>query len=472
MTGTYAVPNTFQGVAVFNNGGGGANTGNLIGAPGAGNVISGNGGMGVLIRDLETTGTRVEGNRIGTNALGTGPLGNGGAGIEINVTTSNNTIGGTAAGAGNLIAYNNTTDQAAYGGIAFLAGAGNAILGNSIHSNNRLGIDLAENGVSANDDGDGDTGPNDLLNFPQITSALHYGGTVTVRCRLDVSAGSYRIEYFKNPSGADASGYGEGEVLADWRTVTLPVPGAIYFNRSLPGNAGDVVTVTATACTDGPACATFGSTSEFSNAVAAVTTAVGLMSFTAAAREGAVDLSWATGSEIDNLGFHVYRSLSAGEPWTRLTSSLIPGQGFSATGASYAWSDSGLQNGTRYFYRLEDVDSRAVSTFHGPVSAVPQAAEPAEPGGSVDGSGSSSTGRSSSSCPAWARAQLGSSALYTCETHGEPASSFRVLSRTSRSVLVELETTGFLTARDATERVRALLPASTHSRPCSPRRYP
>ena len=29
------------------------------------------------------------------------------------------------------------------------------------------------------------------------------------------------------------------------------------------------------------------------------------------------------------------------------------------------------QNGTRYFYRLEDVDTKSVSTFHGPVSAVP-----------------------------------------------------------------------------------------------------
>ena len=40
-------------------------------------------------------------------------------------------------------------------------------------------------------------------------------------------------------------------------------------------------------------------------------------------------------------------------------------------GAAYAWRDSGLANGTRYFYRLEDVDTKSVSTFHGPVSAVP-----------------------------------------------------------------------------------------------------
>ena len=201
-------------------------------------------------------------------------------------------------------------------------------------------------------------------------------------------------------------------------------------------------------------------------------TAVRLMAFTATGADGAVDLSWQTGSEVDNLGFHVYRSLAADSPWTRLTSSLIPGQGFSAMGASYTWRDSGLSNGTRYFYRLEDVDSKSVSAFHGPVSAVPQAgAAPAPPpseGGGSSGSGGSGSGGSGSgsgsstsapSCPSWALAQLGSSASYTCETHGDPtATSFRVLSRSSRSVLVELQTEGFLTARDTTGRVRALLP--------------
>ena len=152
-------------------------------------------------------------------------------------------------------------------------------------------------------------------------------------------------------------------------------------------------------------------------------------------------------------------------PWTRLTSSLIPGQGFSAMGAAYAWRDSGLQNGTRYFYRLEDVDTKSVSTFHGPVSAVPGTTAPppsASRGRRLRRAAVAAPGRAArrpSSCPAWALAQLGSSASYTCETHGDPAAtSFRVLSRTSRSALVELETGGFLTARDATGRVRALLP--------------
>ena len=106
----------------------------------------------------------------------------------------------------------------------------------------------------------------------------------------------------------------------------------------------------------------------------------------------------------------------------------------------------------RYFYRLEDVDTKSMSTFHGPVSAVP-GAPPTPPPSEGGGPGPSS------SCPPWARAQLGSSATYTCETHGDLlATSFRVLSRSAGSMEVELQTGGFLTARDASGRVRALIP--------------
>ena len=95
-----AVANAAQGVAVFNNGTFGTNTNNIIGVPGAGNVISGNGNFGILIRDPETTGTLVQGNKIGTNALGTAAIPNVNAGVGINVTSSNNTIGGTGGGHG------------------------------------------------------------------------------------------------------------------------------------------------------------------------------------------------------------------------------------------------------------------------------------------------------------------------------------------------------------------------------------
>ena len=105
----------------------------------------------------------------------------------------------------------------------------------------------------------------------------------------------------------------------------------------------------------------------------AVATAVTLASLVARGVESAVLVEWDTASELDNLGFHLYRGLSADGPWTKLNSSIIPGLGSSPEGKQYRWVDGGLANGTTYFYRLEDVDRRGGVTSHGPVSATPLA---------------------------------------------------------------------------------------------------
>ena len=220
------------------------------------------------------------------------------------------------------------------------------------------------------------------------------------------------------------------------------------------------------------------------------TTAVELMSFDASAADGAVDLSWQTGSELDNVGFHLYRSSSDSGPWTRLTSSLIPGLGSSPLGASYSWRDEGLVNGQTYYYRLEDVDTRSVSTLHGPVSAVPRSTGASGGGGGTGGAGGvgpdpggeggtdpdpGSAGgpgpdpggdggsdphprESAPSCPAWVLAASGSSPL-GCETYGDPsATSLRVVSRSSSGAVLELETSGFVAAREPSGSVRAFIP--------------
>jgi len=115
-------------------------------------------------------------------------------------------------------------------------------------------------------------------------------------------------------------------------------------------------------------------------------TLVDLVSFSARAFDRAVELAWATGSELDNLGFHVYRALSEEGPYTRITSRAIPGLGSSPQGARYRYTDSGLENGRIYYYKLEDIETTGKKTLHGPVSGRPEAGlsqSPPSPDGAV-----------------------------------------------------------------------------------------
>src|SRR4029453_11994883 len=87
------------------------------------------------------------------------------------------------------------------------------------------------------------------------------------------------------------------------------------------------------------------------------TTAVTLGSFEPQGTSDGIELRWATASELDNLGFHLYRASTAGGPYERITSSVIPGLGGSVAGQSYAYRDVGLSPGTVYYYKLEDIDT-------------------------------------------------------------------------------------------------------------------
>jgi hypothetical protein len=114
-----------------------------------------------------------------------------------------------------------------------------------------------------------------------------------------------------------------------------------------------------------------GTSDGFMAKMNAVTTAVTLASFEAVGLDSAVDLRWATGSELSNLGFHLYRAPSAEGPYERITLRLVPGLGSSPAGASYRYRDEGLVNGLSYFYKLEDVETTGRTMEHGPVAATP-----------------------------------------------------------------------------------------------------
>jgi parallel beta-helix repeat protein len=225
---------------------------NTIGgtSDGARNVISGNHVAGVLLYGASATGNVVEGNYIGTNKDGTAALKNTPYGVYI-IGGGNNTIGGTAAGAGNRVAYNGSD------GVYVVSGTGNRISGNSIYSNGALGIDLGPFGVTKNDTA-GHVGANNLQDFPVLSVPLVNAGTVTVTGTFHSVANTvYQLEFFSSVF-PDPSGYGEGQTYQVTETVTTDGGGNAGLSVTFPGALSQWVTATAT----DPS----GNTSEFSQA--------------------------------------------------------------------------------------------------------------------------------------------------------------------------------------------------------------
>ena len=123
---------------------------NTIGGtmPGARNVISGN-TVGIQLLGATATRNLIQGNFIGLGSDGKAPLGNH-TGIFLDAA-SNNTIGGTTPGAGNVIAGNVVVNQEGSTGIYLFDGAAN----NTIEGN-LIGTDAS--GRSSRDLAQGDYG--------------------------------------------------------------------------------------------------------------------------------------------------------------------------------------------------------------------------------------------------------------------------------------------------------------------------
>ena len=231
-------------------------------ATGARNIISGNGNAGVLF-ESGSNGS-VLGNYIGVDSTGATSIAGNGAAIFI--ATNNVKVGGVNAGEGNIISGSNTDGIIITGSVA-----NNSILGNSIWGNSGQAIDFNDDGITYNDIGDGDSGPNGLQNFASLSTATSSGGDTTITGKISAAASTtYRVEFFSNAYGsADSSGYGEGKTYLDAVTVTTDASGHGTISKTITGltlAAGSTVTSTTTLDLGG---STFGSTSEFSGNIIA-----------------------------------------------------------------------------------------------------------------------------------------------------------------------------------------------------------
>ena len=237
--------------------------GNTIGGtvPGAGNVISGNDAGGIIIEgpiahEAVATANLVQGNLIGTDTTGSAPLGNSGPGVYFRFSPIDNVVGGATGAEANTIAFN------AGAGVKVDSGAANAVLANSIYSNAGLGIDLGTGGVTPNDAGDVDSGPNNLQNYPVITSALIENGDLLIQYSVDSSVGSSTYPLLVQFFIADADGQ-EGKTFlgSDTYATSTAKVARLSGAFALGLRPGDVIVATAPDA----------NTSEFSLATTATT---------------------------------------------------------------------------------------------------------------------------------------------------------------------------------------------------------
>ena len=253
--------------------GGDPASGNRIGGttPGAGNVIAGylgppnteHGAIFLGGQNGDTNTTVIQGNFIGTNKDGTLPLGNEGDGVRIG-NGNDNLLGGSVPGAANIIANCKRFGNQSSFGITVRQGLRNRILNNSIYHNENIGIDLAAfpSGPTLNDPVDADTGPNNLQNFPVLSSVTNDGVNTTIAGTLNSIANTiFLLQFFSN-NVRDISGFGQGENFIGAMQVTTDGAGDATFNAVFPqGNDGQWFAATATDPN--------GNTSEFSAAHAA-----------------------------------------------------------------------------------------------------------------------------------------------------------------------------------------------------------
>jgi hypothetical protein len=237
-SGTVDVGNELSGVSAIAN-----STNNTIGGGSLANrnLISGNGLNGV---DLNSIGNFVQNNLIGTDRSGKQDLGNSASGVIIFNNPANAIVN-------NTIAFNRSNGVR----VDCDPATRNAILSNSIFSNGGLGIDLGNDGPTANDPGDADTGPNNLQNTPAITSAKTSATSTTLKVTLNSSPNTSNIfQFYANPKGTS-----QGKTLVGETNFSTDNNGNASFTFTTPKKVP--VGRTLTAIANGPG----GDTSEFSS---------------------------------------------------------------------------------------------------------------------------------------------------------------------------------------------------------------
>jgi hypothetical protein len=99
--------------------------------------------------------------------------------------------------------------------------------------------------------------------------------------------------------------------------------------------------------------------------------AITLEDFSAIAQRDKVVLNWKTGTEIDNLGYYIVRSVDPESNFELVNKRIIPSNSNSTvSGSNYTYNDSSVNPGTIYYYWLVSVDTNGGYNVYGPVDVI------------------------------------------------------------------------------------------------------
>ncbi len=174
--------------------------------------ISIRGGSGATIQNnlIENAGAFGINDEVGNSSITENTITT--SGQDLTSCTNNS---GIRLNASNTVTSNNIINSSGGSGIRLTGGnaSGNLISQNSIFANgvtaDALGIDINNNGVTINDSGDGDAGPNTSLNFPIFESASVSGTTLTV---VGWSRPGATIEFFVSDISVGTAAVGDNQV--------------------------------------------------------------------------------------------------------------------------------------------------------------------------------------------------------------------------------------------------------------------
>jgi hypothetical protein len=225
------------------------------------------------------------------------------------------------------------------------------------------------------------TNPHAGLHSMQLTGPVVGGGSIEVttisNICIQIGPGVHSASFWYRTTDTDANQVALG---ANWyanSTCSVFSTGLPAVNTLSPNTTGAWTQVTGTFTMPAGTGSAFFSVFEGCNSCTGTLTvnvddidvegevlAVTLESFRAVRSHRGVVLRWRTGTEVDTLGFNVFRQRGGGKR-VRVNRRLLPALG-AVAGSSYSFVDRRApRRAARYW--LQDVSTHGVRTWHGPV---------------------------------------------------------------------------------------------------------